>query len=100
MERRSVDVVVLSDVHLGTYGCRAKDLLNYLKSISPSILILNGYIIDAWQLSRHYFPTTHIAVLREIMAMMSRGTRIFYITGNHDEVLRRYSNIEVGNFTL
>ena len=100
MERRSVDVVVLSDVHLGTYGCRAKELLTYLKSISPSILILNGDIIDAWQLSRHYFPATHIAVVREVMTMMSKGTRIFYITGNHDEVLRRYCDIEVGNFTL
>jgi len=100
MERRSVDVVVLSDVHLGTYGCRAKELLNYLKSISPSILILNGDIIDAWQLTRHYFPSTHIAVVREIMTQMNKGTRVFYITGNHDEVLRRYSDIEVGNFTL
>jgi UDP-2,3-diacylglucosamine pyrophosphatase LpxH len=93
-------VVVLSDVHLGTYGCRAKELLNYLKSISPSILILNGDIIDAWQLTRHYFPASHIAVVREIMSQMNKGTRVFYITGNHDEVLRRYSDIEVGNFTL
>jgi UDP-2,3-diacylglucosamine pyrophosphatase LpxH len=100
MERRSVDVVVLSDVHLGTYGCRAKELLTYLKSISPSILILNGDIIDAWQLSRHYFPSTHIGIIREVMAMIGRRTRVFYITGNHDEVLRRYSGIEVGNFSL
>ena len=100
MERRSVDVVVLSDVHLGTYGCRAKELLTYLKSVSPSILILNGDIIDAWQLSKHYFPISHISVIREIMTMMSKGTRVFYITGNHDEVLRRYTDIEVGNFTL
>ncbi len=100
MERRPVDVVVLSDVHLGTYGCRAKELLTYLKSISPSILILNGDIIDAWQLSKHYFPASHIGVIREILTLMSKGTRVFYITGNHDEVLRRYANIEVGNFTL
>jgi UDP-2,3-diacylglucosamine pyrophosphatase LpxH len=100
MERRSVDVVVLSDVHLGTYGCRAKELLTYLKSISPSILILNGDIIDAWQLTKHYFPTTHISVVREIMSLISKGTRVFYITGNHDEVLRRYSDIVLGNFTL
>ena len=100
MERRSVDVVVLSDVHLGTYGCRAKELLVYLKSISPSILILNGDIIDAWQLSKHYFPASHMAVIREILYLMSKGTRVFYITGNHDEVLRRYADIEVGNFTL
>src|SRR6476646_11551260 len=100
MERRSVDVVVLSDVHLGTYGCRAKELLNYLKSISPSILILNGDIIDAWQLTRHYFPASHISVVREIMTQMNKGTRVFYITGNHDEVLRRYSDIEVSNINL
>ena len=100
MERRSVDVVVLSDVHLGTYGCRAKELLTYLKSISPSILILNGDIIDAWQLSKHYFPASHIAVIREILTLMSKGTRVFYITGNHDEVLRRYADIGLGNFTL
>jgi UDP-2,3-diacylglucosamine pyrophosphatase LpxH len=100
MERRSVDVVVLSDVHLGTYGCRAKELLTYLKSISPSILILNGDIIDAWQLSKHYFPASHIAVIREILTLMSKGTRVFYITGNHDEVLRRYADIGLGNFML
>jgi len=100
MERRSVDVVVLSDVHLGTYGCRAKELLTYLKSISPSILILNGDIIDAWQLSKHYFPGSHIGVIREILTLMSKGTRVFYITGNHDEVLRRYVDIGLGNFTL
>jgi UDP-2,3-diacylglucosamine pyrophosphatase LpxH len=100
MERRSVDVVVLSDVHLGTYGCRAKELLTYLKSISPSILILNGDIIDSWQLSKHYFPATHMGVIREILTLMSKGTRVFYITGNHDEVLRRYADIEIGNFTL
>jgi len=100
MERRSVDVVVLSDVHLGTYGCRAKELLTYLKSISPSILILNGDIIDAWQLSKHYFPGSHIGVIREILMLMSKGTRVFYITGNHDEVLRRYVDIGLGNFML
>src|SRR2546421_11440016 len=100
MERRSVDVVVISDVHLGTYGCRAKELLTYLKSISPSILILNGDIIDAWQFSKHYFPAAHVQVIREVMSMMGKGTRVFYITGNHDEIMRRYADIQVGNFTL
>jgi UDP-2,3-diacylglucosamine pyrophosphatase LpxH len=100
MEKRSVDVVVLSDVHLGTYGCRARELVNYLKSITPSILILNGDIIDAWQFSKNYFPQSHINVIREIMNMLSNGTRVFYITGNHDEILRKYSDIQVGNFML
>lgn len=100
MEKRSVDVVVISDVHLGTYGCRARELVNYLKSITPSILILNGDIIDGWQFSKHYFPPAHINVIREIMNMASNGTRVFYITGNHDEMLRRYDDIQLGNFML
>ena len=100
MEKRPLDVVVLSDVHLGTYGCKAKELVNYLKSISPNILILNGDIIDAWQFSKSYFPVSHMMVIKEIMQFITRGTRVFYITGNHDEMLRRYSDIHMGNFTL
>lgn len=100
MEKRSVDVVVLSDLHLGTYGSRAKEITQYLRSIAPQMLILNGDIIDIWQFSKHYFPATHFAVLREIIQMMSNGTRVIYITGNHDETLRRYSGIDLGNFQL
>ncbi|HEX6179928.1 MAG TPA: UDP-2,3-diacylglucosamine diphosphatase, partial [Chitinophagaceae bacterium] len=100
MERRSVDVVVLSDVHLGTYGCRARELLNYLRSITPSILILNGDIIDGWQFSKRYFPSSHMSVIREIMNMLGTGTRVFYVTGNHDEILRKYADFQVGNFML
>lgn len=100
MEKRAVDVVVISDVHLGTYGSRAKELTQYLKSISPNILILNGDIIDGWQFSRHYFPQSHIAVIKEILNMMAGGTRVFYITGNHDELLRRYADFQISHFTL
>jgi len=100
MEKRHVDVVVLSDVHLGTYGCRAKELVNYLKSITTNILILNGDIIDGWQFSKRYFPGAHMMVLKEILQFVTNGTRVFYITGNHDEMMRRYTDIQVGNFTL
>ncbi len=100
MERRAVDVVVISDVHLGTFGCRAKELVAYLKSINPNILILNGDIIDGWQFSRRYFPATHMAVIKEILNLMMKGTRVFYITGNHDELLRRYTDFNLSNFTL
>ncbi len=100
MQKRFPDVVVLSDVHLGTYGCRAKELLNYLRSIQPSILILNGDIIDGWQFSKSYFPSTHLQVIKEFMQFISGGTRVFYITGNHDEMLRRYTDQHMGNFTL
>src|SRR6516225_285227 len=100
MEKRPLDVAVISDVNLGTYGCRAKELVNYLKSISPNILILNGDIIDAWQFSKRYFPLSHMMVIKEIMNFITNGTRVFYITGNHDEVMRRYSDVQMGNFTL
>jgi len=100
MEKRHVDVVVLSDVHLGTYGCRAKELVNYLKSITTNILILNGDIIDGWQFSKRYFPGAHMMVLKEILHFVTNGTRVFYITGNHDEMMRRYADIQIGNFTL
>ena len=100
MEKRPVDVVVISDVHLGTYGCHARELVTYLKSISPSILILNGDIIDGWQFSKHYFPSTHLNVIKEIITLVTQGTRVFYITGNHDEILRRYSDLQIGNFAL
>ncbi|MBS4066226.1 MAG: UDP-2,3-diacylglucosamine diphosphatase [Chitinophagaceae bacterium] len=100
MEKRSVNVVVMSDLHLGTYGCHATEILQYLKSINPTILILNGDIIDGWQFSKRYFPTSHLQVIKEIINLVSKGTRVIYITGNHDEMLRRYSDVEMGNFKL
>lgn len=100
MEKRHPDVIVISDLHLGTYGCHAKEIVAYLKSVSPRILILNGDIIDGWQFSKRYFPASHMQVIKEVMNLMSNGTRVIYITGNHDEMLRRYSDIQSGNFQL
>ncbi|MBI1343206.1 MAG: UDP-2,3-diacylglucosamine diphosphatase [Terrimonas sp.] len=100
MEKRHIDVAVLSDLHLGTYGCRAKEIVTYLKSISPRILILNGDIIDIWQISKRYFPASHAAVLKEIISLITKGTKVVYITGNHDEILRRYTDLSMGNFQL
>jgi UDP-2,3-diacylglucosamine pyrophosphatase LpxH len=100
MEKRQLDVVVISDLHLGTYGCHAKEIVNYLKSIRPQILVLNGDVIDIWQFKKSYFPVAHMQVVKELMSLLSAGTRVIYITGNHDEALRRYSGIEMGNFQL
>jgi len=100
MEKRYLEVAVLSDLHLGTYGCHAKEVVNYLRSISPRILILNGDIIDGWQFRKRYFPSSHLQVIKEIMELSTSGTRVVYITGNHDEFLRRYSNIQFGNFQI
>ena len=100
MKKRKVEVVVISDVHLGTYGCHAKELLDYLASIKPKILILNGDIIDIWQFRKSYFPPTHLKVLKKIIAMSSKGTKVYYLTGNHDELLRKFTDIHLGNFSL
>ncbi|HVX48948.1 MAG TPA: UDP-2,3-diacylglucosamine diphosphatase [Chitinophagaceae bacterium] len=100
MERRKVDVVVMSDLHLGTYGCHAKEIVKYLRSIMPQVLVLNGDIIDGWQFNKRYFPVAHMQVIKEIMSLLSKGSRVIYITGNHDEMLRRYSDIQIGNFQL
>jgi UDP-2,3-diacylglucosamine pyrophosphatase LpxH len=100
MERRSVDVVVISDIHLGTYGCRAKELLNYLRSIKPNMLILNGDIIDGWQFSKRFFPSLHMQVIKELMQFLTHGTRVIYITGNHDEMMRKYTDLHIGQFSL
>src|SRR5260221_662760 len=100
MEKRQADVIVLSDLHLGTYGCRAKEILAYLKSISPQLLVLNGDIIDVWQFSKHYFPASHMAVIKEIFQLLASGTRVIYVTGNHDEMMRRYTDLQLGSFQL
>lgn len=100
MDRRQSDVVIISDIHLGTYGCHADELIQYLRSIQPKILILNGDIIDIWQFRKRYFPASHMQVIKEIFGLMSKGTEVVYITGNHDEALRRYSGLNMGNLKL
>ena len=67
--KRNVEVVVISDVHLGTSGCQAVELLKYLKSIKPKILILNGDIIDIWQFKKRYFPKSHLKVVKHLMGL-------------------------------
>lgn len=100
MNRRSVELVVISDLHLGTFGCHAHELIQYLRSIHPKTLVLNGDIVDIWQFSKRYFPQSHMQVIKEIFSLLSLGTRVVYITGNHDEIMRRYSDLTVGQLEL
>jgi UDP-2,3-diacylglucosamine pyrophosphatase LpxH len=99
-QKRDVELVVISDVHLGTYGARASELVSYLRSIQPRTLVLNGDIIDIWQFSKHYFPADHMQVLKEITSLLSKGTKVYYITGNHDEMLRKFKGFSMGNFEI
>jgi UDP-2,3-diacylglucosamine pyrophosphatase LpxH len=100
MRRRKVELVVLSDTHLGTYGCRANELLQYLKSINPTTLILNGDIVDGWQFKKKYWPASHTKVLKEILNLASKGTKVYYLPGNHDEFFRRFVGYKMGNIEV
>jgi UDP-2,3-diacylglucosamine pyrophosphatase LpxH len=98
--KRKVKVVVISDVHLGFLGCKAKELNKYLKSIDPEILVINGDFIDIWQFRSYYFPNSHAKVLQRVFKLASTGTKVHYLTGNHDELFRKYSGIHLGNIDL
>lgn len=100
MAKRKIPLVVLSDLHLGTFGCRAEEIHSYLKSIKPETLVLNGDIIDIWQFRKRYFPKSHLKVLKQVFALASKGTKVYYLTGNHDENLRRFSDFTMGNISL
>lgn len=100
MKKRRLEVAVISDVHLGTPDCHAEELMAYLSSIEPKKLILNGDIIDVWQFNNHFFPASHLKILQKIIDMASKGTEVIYITGNHDEKLRKFSDTRIGNFSI
>lgn len=92
-----MEIVVISDVHLGTYDAYADELLAYLCSIQPKILILNGDIVDIWHFKKSYFPTSHLNVIKKIVSMASKGTEVHYIMGNHDEAPKTLANISLGS---
>jgi UDP-2,3-diacylglucosamine pyrophosphatase LpxH len=97
---RKLDIAVISDVHLGTYGCHAKEVLCYLKSIRPKTLILNGDFVDIWQFSKRYWPKSHMKVVKQITKMISKGVKVYYVTGNHDEMLRKFEGFKLGSFQI
>lgn len=99
-EVRKIDISVISDFHLATHASKARSLLKYLKSIQPQILVLNGDIVDSWRFSRNYFPKSHLKVIRQLLKMLEKGVRVVYITGNHDDVFRKFNNTRLGNFSI
>lgn len=98
--KRNVELVVLSDIHLGTSGCQAAELLKYLKSIRPKTLILNGDIIDIWQFKKRYFPKAHLKVIKHLIGLASDRTTVYYITGNHDEMFRKFTGMKIGRLRI
>ena len=95
-----MELVIISDVHLGTYGCHAEELLRYLKTIAPKRLILNGDIIDMWQFSKRYWPKNHMQIIKHITSLLAKGTKVTYLTGNHDEMLRKFAGFRLGSFQI
>lgn len=99
-KKRELEVVVISDVHLGTYGCHAEELLRYLKSIRANKIILNGDIIDMWQFNKRYWPVLHMQVVKHLTSLLTKNTKIIYLTGNHDEMLRKFAGFKLGCFQI
>jgi UDP-2,3-diacylglucosamine pyrophosphatase LpxH len=100
MAKREVDIIVLSDIHLGTYGCHAKELLQYLKSIKPKAVVLNGDIIDIWQFSKRYWPATHMMVIKYLTGLIAKDVPVYLIPGNHDEMLRKFKGFQLGSLKI
>ena len=93
--------IFLSDIHLGTRGCKADLLLEFLKQHTCDELYLVGDIIDGWRFKTgFYWPQAHTNVMRRFLTLSKRGARVTYVTGNHDEFLRKYSDMEIGQIRL
>ena len=91
----------ISDIHLGTPGCQADALLDFLRSTDSSTLFLVGDIVDGWQLRRQWFwPQTHNDIVQKLLRKARKGTRIIFIPGNHDEFARRYAGHDFGGIEV
>jgi UDP-2,3-diacylglucosamine pyrophosphatase LpxH len=95
--RLSVRSVFISDVHLGTPGCQAEALLDFLKSVKCERLYLVGDIVDGWQLRRRWFwPQAHNDVVQKLLRTARKGTHVIFVPGNHDEFARKYVGLHFG----
>lgn len=100
-KKRHYRSIFLSDIHLGTRGCQAGQLVDFLKNHSCDQMYLVGDIVDGWRMkSNTYWPQIHNDVMRRFLTLAKRGTKLFWVTGNHDEFLRRYSPLTLGNINL
>jgi UDP-2,3-diacylglucosamine pyrophosphatase LpxH len=96
-----IQALFISDVHLGSKGSNAEQVLDLLKQYQPEYLFLVGDIIDGWLLKRRFrWPQSHTNVLRKIMSYSKNGTKVIYIPGNHDEFLREYGEFSFGNIEI
>ena len=102
-DKHKVRTIWISDVHLGTPGCQARALADFLGAHECEELYLVGDIIDGWALQRSfYWPQEHTNVIRKVLTRAKRGATVHYVTGNHDEFLRKFVDykLEIGNIRL
>ncbi len=100
-QRRKYRTVWISDIHLGTKGCNAELLIDFLDNVDSDTMYLVGDIIDGWRLKKKfYWPAAHNDIVWRILKRAKRGTRIIYIPGNHDEMFRQFSGLNFGGVEI
>jgi UDP-2,3-diacylglucosamine pyrophosphatase LpxH len=98
---RSYRSIFISDIHLGTRGCRADFLLDFLARTESEHLFIVGDLVDGWRLKRSWYWTqTHNDVIQRLLAKVRAGTAVTYIPGNHDEALRHYCGMSLGGVAV
>ncbi len=100
-ERQRFRTIWISDIHLGTRGCNAQLLIDFLDHTDSETIYLVGDIIDGWRLKkRFYWPAAHNDIVWRLMKRAKRGTRVVYIPGNHDEMFRQFSGLNFGGVEI
>lgn len=101
LNRKKYRTIWISDVHLGYKGCKAEYLLHFLQSTECEFLYLVGDIVDIWSMQRNLFwPQSHNDIVKAILDKARSGTRVVYIPGNHDDMLRHYQGVTFGNIVF
>ena len=98
--KRNLDILVISDLHLGTYGSEADEVLAYLDTIDADKIVINGDFVDIMLFNKRFWPSSHMKVIKYFLDLISQGKEIYYVTGNHDELMRKFLNFIIQNFKI
>ena len=98
--KRNLDILVISDLHLGTYGSEADEVLAYLDTINVEKIVINGDFVDIMLFNKRFWPSSHMKVIKYFLDLISQGKEIYYVTGNHDELMRKFLNFKIQNFKI
>ena len=98
--KRNLDILVISDLHLGTYGSEADEVLAYLDSINADKIVINGDFVDIMLFNKRFWPSSHMKVIKYFLDLISQGKEIYYVTGNHDELMRKFLNFKIQNLKI